>query len=100
MPSVFGPARTGDMILIANEIATNSVRYGGGAGTLRMWGEGASVICEVGDTGRILDPLVGRRKPSADPGSGFGLWLANELCDLVQIRSFSTGSVVRLHFRR
>ena len=95
-----GPARTGDMILIVNEIATNSVRYAGGAGTLRMWEEGASVICEVGDTGRILDPLVGRRKPPADRGSGFGLWLANELCDLVQIRSFPTGSVVRLHFGR
>jgi hypothetical protein len=42
----------------------------------------------------------GRGKPTADRGSGFGLWLANQLCDLVQIRSFSTGSVVRLHVRR
>ena len=31
--------------------------------------------------------------------SGFGLWLANQLCDLVQIRSFADGSVVRLHLR-
>jgi anti-sigma regulatory factor (Ser/Thr protein kinase) len=93
-------ARTGDMILIVNEIATNSVRHAGGAGTLRMWEEGAAVICEVSDAGRILDPLVGRTKPPVDRGSGFGLWLANELCDLVQIRSFPTGSVVRLHFGR
>jgi hypothetical protein len=65
-----------------------------------MWEDTASVICEVRDRGRILDPLVGRAKPPADRGSGFGLWLANELCDLVQIRSFPTGSVVRLHLGR
>lgn len=94
------PARTGDMVLIVNEIATNSVRHGGGSGTLRMWEDTASVICEVRDRGRILDPLVGRTKPPADRGSGFGLWLANELCDLVQIRSFPTGSAVRLHLGR
>jgi anti-sigma regulatory factor (Ser/Thr protein kinase) len=94
------PARTGDMVLIVNEIATNSVRHGGGSGILRMWEGTASVIAEVRDRGRILDPLVGRTKPPAGRGSGFGLWLANELCDLVQIRSFPTGSVVRVHLGR
>ena len=95
-----GPARTDDMVLIVNEVATNSVRHGGGSGTLRIWEEGSTVICEIRDRGRITDPLIGRTKPPADRGSGFGLWLANELCDLVQIRSFPTGSAVRLHFGR
>jgi anti-sigma regulatory factor (Ser/Thr protein kinase) len=94
------PARTDDLVLIVNEVATNSVRHGGGTGTLRIWGEGPSVICEIRDGGRILDPLVGRRKPPGDRGSGLGLWLANQLCDLVQIRSFPTGTAVRLHVRR
>lgn len=93
-------ARSADLVLIVNEIATNSLRHGGGSGVLRIWEEGSSLICEVSDTGRIEDPLVGRRKPSPDLGSGFGLWLANQLCDLVQIRTFSTGSVVRLHVAR
>ena len=93
-------ARAGDLVLIVNEVATNSVRHGGGSGVLRIWEEGSSLICEVSDAGRIEDPLVGRGKPSADAGSGFGLWLANHLCDLVQIRTFSTGSVVRLHVVR
>jgi anti-sigma regulatory factor (Ser/Thr protein kinase) len=92
--------RTGDLVLIVNEVATNSVRHGGGSGVFRTWEEGSSLICEVSDTGRIGDPLVGRGKPSVDHGSGFGLWLANQLCDLVQIRSFTTGSVVRLHVGR
>jgi anti-sigma regulatory factor (Ser/Thr protein kinase) len=94
------PARVGDLVLIVNEIATNSVRHGGGSGVLRMWEEGSSLICEISDGGRIEDPLVGRGKPAADGGSGFGLWLANQLCDLVQIRTFATGSVVRLHVAR
>ena len=89
------PARSGDLVLTVNEVATNSVRHGGGAGLLRIWEEGSSLICEVSDSGRIDDPLVGRGKPAPDRGSGFGLWLANQLCDLVQIRTFSTGSVVR-----
>jgi hypothetical protein len=71
-----------------------------GSGVFRTWEEGSSLICEVSDTGRIDDPLVGRGNPSVDHGSGFGLWLANQLCDLVQIRSFTTGSVVRLHVGR
>ena len=92
--------RSGDLVLIVNEVVTNSVRHGGGAGLLRIWEEGSSLICEVSDAGRIEDPLIGRSRPSPDRGSGFGLWLANQLCELVQIRSFSTGSVVRLHVRR
>jgi anti-sigma regulatory factor (Ser/Thr protein kinase) len=93
-------ARTGDLVLIVNEVATNSVRHGGGSGVLRIWEEDSSLICEVSDAGRIEDPLVGRGRPSTDRGSGFGLWLANQLCDLVQIRTFPTGSVVRLHVAR
>jgi anti-sigma regulatory factor (Ser/Thr protein kinase) len=30
---------------------------------------------------------------------GRGLWIANQLCDLVQIRSSAAGSVVRMHKR-
>lgn len=93
-------SRAGDLVLIVNEVATNSVRHGEGSGVLRIWEESSALICEVSDAGRIEDPLAGRGKPSADLGSGFGLWLANQLCDLVQIRTFPSGSVVRLHVTR
>jgi hypothetical protein len=55
------------------------------------------VICEVSDNGRIGQPLVGRQLPADDSVGGRGLWMANQLCDLVQIRTFADGSVVRLH---
>ena len=91
-------AREG-LVLALNEVATNSVRYGGGQGEFRAWTTDDSLVCEVRDGGVIADPLVGRLRPEPTADRGFGLWLANHLCDLVQIRSGSAGSVVRLHMR-
>jgi anti-sigma regulatory factor (Ser/Thr protein kinase) len=87
------------LVLAVNELATNSVRHGGGAGLLLMWTEGETVMCEVRDAGRIEEPLVGLRRPSPDRPSGRGLWLVNQVCDLVQIRSAHSGTAVRIHLR-
>ena len=57
-------------------------------------------MCEVRDTGLIAEPLVGRHRPEDGTVGGHGLWLVNQLCDLVQVRSSPTGSVVRVHMRR
>jgi anti-sigma regulatory factor (Ser/Thr protein kinase) len=92
--------RAGDLVLAVHELATNSVRHGGGHGVLRMWHDDDAVICEVRDAGRIVHPMAGREQPDSDQLGGHGLWLINQLCDLVQIRSFATGGVVRLHVRR
>jgi anti-sigma regulatory factor (Ser/Thr protein kinase) len=92
--------RSYDLVLAVNEVATNSVRHGGGHGRLRMWVDGEIVISEVRDDGHIDLPLVGRERPAAGQIGGHGLWLVNQLCELVQIRSFPTGSVVRLHMHR
>jgi anti-sigma regulatory factor (Ser/Thr protein kinase) len=92
--------RVADLVLGVNEVATNSVRHGGGRGLLRVWPEPGRLICEVHDEGKIEDPLVGRMVPNADELSGHGLWIANQTCDLVQVRSFADGTVVRMHMRR
>jgi anti-sigma regulatory factor (Ser/Thr protein kinase) len=91
--------RAGDLVLAVNEVATNSVMYGGGQGVLRIWCEPDAMICEVSDGGAIVDPLAGRERPPDGHLGGHGLWLCNQLCDLVQIRSFADGAVVRLHMR-
>jgi anti-sigma regulatory factor (Ser/Thr protein kinase) len=88
-----------DLLLAANEIATNSIRHGGGEGVLRIWTEGDTLICDVRDAGGINDPLAGRERPGDDQTGGFGLWLANQACDLVQVRAFADGGAVRLHMR-
>lgn len=91
------PGRIADLVLAVSEIATNSLLHGGGAGTLWVWRAGDTIICEVRDEGRIEDPLVGRRRPSPSALGGRGLWLANQLCELVQVRAFASHGVVRLH---
>jgi len=88
--------RAADLVVAANELATNSIRHGGGAGTLRIWADGGAVVCEVRDAGWFSDPLTGRRFPAPDRADGRGLWIANQLCDLVQVRSSRAGSAVRL----
>lgn len=89
-------AGAADLVVAANELATNSLRHGGGTGKLRIWNEETVVVCEVRDAGRFSDPLAGRRFPPADASEGRGLWIANQLCDLVQVRSSAFGSAVRL----
>jgi anti-sigma regulatory factor (Ser/Thr protein kinase) len=94
-----GEPAASDLVLAANEVATNSVRHAGGGGLLRTWSDPDSFVCEVRDRGRIDQPLAGREQPA--PGeAGQGLWMVNQLCDLAQVRSFDRGSVVRLHVRR
>ena len=91
--------RLADLVLAVHELATNSLRHAGGRGTLRVWREPGVLICEVSDLGRLDQPLVGRERPLGAQSEGRGLWLVNQLCDLVQIRCFPTGSVVRAHMR-
>ncbi len=90
-------ARVPDLVLAVDETATNSIRYGGGSGSLRIWSQDQKVICEVRDLGVIPQPLAGRVKPDPTEPAGFGLWLANQMCDLVQMRTSPAGSSVRLH---
>lgn len=91
------PREAGDLVVAASELAANSVMHGGGHGTLRLWRENGSLLAEVEDRGRIEQPLVGRMRPGIAQEGGRGLWLANQLCDLVQIRSGAAGTTVRLH---
>jgi anti-sigma regulatory factor (Ser/Thr protein kinase) len=85
------------LVLAVSEVATNSAVHGGGGGVLRIWQEDGVVICEVHDTGQIDDPLAGYVRPDPHQPGGFGLWLTNQICDLVQVRTFPGGNVVRIH---
>jgi anti-sigma regulatory factor (Ser/Thr protein kinase) len=91
--------RLEDLELALHEICTNSIRFGGGCGTLSVWIAGGALICDVTDRGRIDDLLVGRVLPPLDGLGGRGVWLANQLCDLVQLRSADDFTQVRLHTR-
>lgn len=88
--------RSADLVVAVSELAANSVAHGGGIGTLRIWDEADRLFVEVEDRGSIEEPLVGRVRPTQTQEGGRGLWLANQFCDLVQIRSGPAGTKVRL----
>ena len=85
-----------DLTLAVHELATNSVLHGGGEGSVLLWDENDALVVEVRDRGRIEDPLVGRHLPDPLGENGRGIWLANQLCDFVQVRSSRLGTQVRL----
>jgi anti-sigma regulatory factor (Ser/Thr protein kinase) len=93
------PGRCEDLVLAVNELASNSVRHGGGSGSLRTWVDDGTFVVDVHDRGQIDRPLAGREPPISGQIGGHGLWLVNQLCDLMQMRTYSAGSVVRVHMR-
>ena len=82
--------------LAASELAANSIQHGGGSGTVAMWLEPGAAVVEFSDAGRLRDPLTGRLRPPGDTEQGRGLYLVNQLCDLVQVRSSKRGTTVRI----
>lgn len=90
--------RVEDLVLAVSEVATNSVLYGGGRGTAWIWVDLASrrLVVDIADQGKFIDPFVGRFLPNRIEVKGRGLWIANQLCDLVQLRNTAQGAVVRL----
>ena len=95
----FDADRAAEIVLAVDEVATNSHRHGGGRGTLVSWRTDDWLVCEVRDAGRFTDPMVGRTAPPSHEIGGRGLWIANQLCDIVQVRSSDVGAVVRMHAR-
>jgi anti-sigma regulatory factor (Ser/Thr protein kinase) len=92
----FDPERVADFVLAVNEIVTNSVEHGAGAGRLRLWVTASGITGEVHDAGRMAVPFPGMVAPPPSGERGRGLWLASELCDVLQVWSDPAGTVVRL----
>ncbi len=92
-------SRTSDLVIAVSELAANTWRHTDAAGTLHIWTAHGELLCQVHDRGYISDPLAGRRRPATDAGNGHGLWVVHQLCDLVELRTASTGTTIRLHVR-
>ena len=79
----------------ARRIAHDWVAGGAIGGTVRVWDHPRALTCEMASTTVVNDLLAGRRSPGADDDDP--LWWANRVCDLVQFRSTSIGTTIRLH---
>lgn len=91
--------RRPDLVLAISEAAANALRYDHPPRTLRLWHNGHRVVAEVSGRGRVADPLCGRRRPCAQASRGWGLWVINQVCDLVELRHQEGRVRLRMHMR-
>ncbi len=91
--------RRSDLVFAINEAASNAVKHGNVTCMTRIWHEGDEVVTEVSSPSGIPDVMAGRRRPAADALQGRGLWLINQLCDLVELRSGTSGTTLRMHVK-
>jgi anti-sigma regulatory factor (Ser/Thr protein kinase) len=93
-----GGERAASLVLAASELAANTLRHTRAGGLAHVWHTAQEIVCQVQDQGWITDPLAGqRRRPADEPGHG--LWLVNQVCDLVELRTGRAGTTIRLHMR-
>lgn len=90
--------KAADLAVAVQELASNSLQRGATEASVRLVVRDDAVICDVHDGVTIGDPLTGRR--STTKGNQGGIWLAHQLCDLVQLRSTPGGTTVRVHLWR
>jgi MEDS: MEthanogen/methylotroph, DcmR Sensory domain len=93
--SGLGVREASDLADVIQRLASSSLRRGATLGTVRIFSQPDDLICEVVDDTVIDDPLIGRRAPGE--GEDDSVWIANQMCDLVQVRSSSAGTTVRVH---
>ena len=91
--------RITDLVLAASEVAANTLRHTKAGGTVHLWRDEDEILCLIQDSGVIADRLAGYRVPAEDVPGGKGLWLVNQVCDLVEVRSSTGGTTICLHMR-
>jgi anti-sigma regulatory factor (Ser/Thr protein kinase) len=96
----FGRARAAEIVLAAHEVAVNALTHGRGEGLLEVWREDGELVYEVRDRGPgMADPSAGSAPPDPDELRGRGLWIARQLCELVEIETGPAGTRVQLRVR-
>jgi anti-sigma regulatory factor (Ser/Thr protein kinase) len=85
-----------DFVTAVNELVTNAVRHGGGAGSLRLTVDGDTVIADVTDRGEGFAGRlpVAAGPPASDVPGGRGILLARKLTDTLMISDGPDGATV------
>lgn len=92
------PERVDDFVLAAHEVAANAVKHGAPPFRALVWVHDGELVCQIADSGPgIADPLAGWMPPNGAPNGGWGLPIARQLCDAVEIAPSDAGTIVSLH---
>jgi hypothetical protein len=93
------PARLNDLLVAVTEVATNAQRHGSPPAICRLWTDGGDLAVEITDAGNWTSPEITGFLPPDVGTPGFGLWAVRMLCPLVQLRTGTGGTIVRLRIR-
>jgi anti-sigma regulatory factor (Ser/Thr protein kinase) len=91
--------RLADLLLVATELATNSLAHAEGACRMAFWYEAGYVVCEARDLGCWDDPLAGRRPPAAGSSGPYGLFVVNAIADLLRTHATDAGTTIQAYLR-
>jgi len=92
---------TGDradlLVLAVSEVGAYLKNQPPGRASVRTWEQPGAVVCDFRQPGgSITDPFLGLRPAQLAPGAGDGLWLTNQICDWMEIRSDDRGCAIQL----
>jgi anti-sigma regulatory factor (Ser/Thr protein kinase) len=84
------------LVLIASELVTNAITYGGGSGRIRLWREESQLRCEISDRGPGIPESIdlGHTRPAAASNQGRGLWVSRTLSDDIDIVTGPSGTTI------
>jgi anti-sigma regulatory factor (Ser/Thr protein kinase) len=80
----------------ACEIATNAILHGSGSATMTITSSETALIVGVRDHGTGLRTDSRPALPHPTEIGGPGLWLAEHLCDAVDINTSASGTSIRM----
>ncbi|MEV0461027.1 ATP-binding protein [Catellatospora methionotrophica] len=92
-------SRSGLLALAVSELATNTLMYTAGGGTMVLWAEPGEIVCELHDQGPVASRPAPALMPAADAPSGRGLAIVDEVCDEVRTYRTDQSTVVQVRMR-
>jgi anti-sigma regulatory factor (Ser/Thr protein kinase) len=91
--------RVQDLAASASEVVTNAFLHAKTSVHVAVWNEGSDVICQIEDEGPgLVDRYIGYVPPKGS-GGGWGLWLARQRADELEVGRGALGGAVRLRLR-
>ncbi len=89
-----------DLELAVSEVATNALVHGRAPRLAWCYVDDGDLVCQVHDAGPgPPDPLLGYLPPDIRRLRGRGLWLAHQLCDIVEVAGDRAGTDVQLRLK-
>ncbi|MDA8296055.1 MAG: sensor histidine kinase [Actinomycetota bacterium] len=85
-----------ELIVVTSELVANSLKAAAETVSVAVWERDGAIAVQVDDDGRgISDPFAGYHRPEREATGGRGLWMARQLCDVVEISSRPDRTAVR-----